>query len=378
MRIVPLHCLVMIVGDGIENTMNNNIFPSHEYIRIEDIRQELTGGRVTPGLDATIHAEVARRLLLKLQHGERVVIDASAYDKDQRVLLANSATAVGVPVFYLVCSPDNDLMRGDGVAEVLDARSGPVRPIVSMLDQSLTTLRNSFSGITVIGDVHGMHQTLLNALTWARNRNHFVVFLGDVVDYGPSTLEVADEVYRTVTRGEGTFVLGNHERKIMRWIDGHRVRLSDGNRMTTRALESLTPAARAKWVGRFRGLYQNGELIKKIGAVTFAHAAVHPSIWKEALINRYVENHAFFGEVDDRTKSERPVLSHRWVDAIPEGHVVVVGHEIRSYQAPVVQTGLGAGKAVFLDTGCGKGGPLSSVDFRFTDTGMQLMNFNTH
>ena len=46
---------------------------------------------------------------------------------------------------------------------------------------------------------------------------------------------------------------------------------------------------------------------------------------------------------------------------------------------PVVETNAQGGKAIFLDTGSGKGGNLSSVDLRFNEAGrLELQNFNMH
>lgn len=367
----------MLVGK--ESEVLDHNFPPHEVVDPISIHRELTNGVDRPGIKETIRAEMQRRVLLKLKHGERVVLDARSYDKNQRLALVSSVVTTGVPVLYLVYEDDPDLMRGDGVAETIRHRPGDIRPILPLPEDPFETLKAHFSGVTVIGDVHGMHQALQSAIGWARDRNHFIVFLGDVVDYGPSSLECADEVYRAVMRGQGTLILGNHERKIMRWIDGHRVNLSEGNKVTTSALASLGETAKTKWIGRFRGLYQNGSLVRRIRNVAFVHAAAHPAVWRGGPIDRYVENHAFFGEIDNsRQSSDKPLLSHRWVDSIPEDHVAVVGHEIRSHQAPLKQTGSAKGVALFLDTGCGKGGPLSSADFKFTETGMQHQNFNTY
>lgn len=360
--------------------------PDHEYISYDEIHTELTNRISKPGLDETIRAEMLRRAEIKIRHGERVVVDARVFDKEQRIAFAKKFVSMGVPVFYVVLSDqdrDHGLISGDGVAEVIYASidNMPVAVLAApeREDRCYTWIANRYSGVTVVGDVHGQHSALQSAISWAQSRNHYLVFLGDVVDYGPSSLECVDEVYRLVMRGKAMFILGNHERKIMRWIDGHRVRLSEGNKITTSVIDSLGETAKQKWIGRFRGLYQNGSLVRRIGNVAFAHAAAHPAIWRGAPVDRYVENHAFFGEIDNsRQSTDKPLLSHRWVDSIPEGHVVVVGHEIRSTQAPIVHQGQSKGRAFFLDTGCGKGGVLSSADFKFTENGMQHQNFNTY
>ena len=57
-----------------------------------------------------------------------------------------------------------------------------------------------------------------------------------------------------------------------------------------------------------------------------------------------------------------PVRTHGWVDRLPESLTAIVGHDIRSRDASLVVRGQRGGRAVFLDTGSGKGGRLSWID----------------
>lgn len=375
MKVVPLHSLVILVGDG-DRERQLAAFPAHEVISQATISWEMVGPNRRFSTEETVSQEIQRRMSAKLKLGERVVIDARM-DRQRRLTLANLGRSAGVPVFYLVVGEDDaQTMRGDGVAEILDGRVEVVSPVPLRVAISDDVLRDRYAGITVIGDVHGMYSSLQTAISWARDRNRFIILLGDVIDYGPDTLEVADEVYRLVMRGEARLILGNHERKIMRWLDGHRVRLSDGNRTTTQALNQLGDTAKGRWVGRFRGLYQNSRLIDSIFNVTFAHGAIHPDYWTNGTETKVIENTAFFGEVDEtRSQPERPIRSYRWAESVPCDRYVVVGHDRRA-ALPFVQTNAANGHAVFLDTGSGKGGTLSSADFRFTTEGLRLETFN--
>lgn len=369
-----MHSLVMIVGQNDEFPLE--MFDTHEVLSPDEIEKDLVGDNARHGLDEITQQEIHRRMMVKLRLGERVVIDARKMEKNCRLPLATAGRSTGVPVIYLINGEvDRDTQRGDGIAEVFSNQIGDYRVVKTF---SSSDIRERFTGITAIGDVHGMYQSFLNAISWARSRQHYIVLMGDVLDYGPDSLEVTDEVYRLVMRGEAAMILGNHERKIMRWIDGQRVRLSDGNRVTTKALESLGETNRVRWMGRFRGLFQHGSLIRQIENVTFAHAGVYSGIWKGEPMNRAAENMAYFGETDDtRSLPERRVPAYSWVDSIPAGKTAVVGHDRRA-PYPFVETNEIGGTAVFLDTGSGKGGQLSSADFRFSNTGLRLENLNMH
>jgi hypothetical protein len=71
---------------------------------------------------------------------------------------------------------------------------------------------------------------------------------------------------------------------------------------------------------------------------------------------------ALYGEVDGALYPDgKPVRHYNWVDALPNGITAIVGHDKRG-NTPFVHTGARGGRAIFLDTGCGKGGALSFID----------------
>jgi len=57
-----------------------------------------------------------------------------------------------------------------------------------------------------------------------------------------------------------------------------------------------------------------------------------------------------------------PVRTYRWVETIPAGWTVIVGHDVRSRTAPPIMANAAGGRAIFLDTGAGAGGRLSWID----------------
>lgn len=393
-KIIPLHSLVITVGPGRTSRRSAvSVFPTHEVLDEEGVRTDLVGDRSLP--PSVVFDEIRRRAKLKLGVGERVVIEAPNLRRTERLALASMALSIGIPVFYLLCADDTaddaaldlyymtirDASRGDGVAEVIDAAEHDIVPVSGFPADPLPVLRSTYSGITAFGDIHGMHNTFLTALSWARSRNHFCVFLGDAVSYGPGSLEVVDEIHRVVARGGGVMLRGNHERKIERWLWQNEqgrvtVRLSEGNRVVTKSLIDMDTRSRNRWVGRFRGLMARAPHRLTLGNVTFTHAAVWPGVWTGDTDYRQDESYALFGEFD--ATSEVRAYTHRWVSHIPDGHTVIVGHEMRSNTHPVTVGNDGTGTTIFLDTGCGKGGPLSTVDLKFTDDGLRVENFNVH
>lgn len=398
LKVIPRHSLVIVVGANADQrkTVVENTFDQHEIISAEKVSLDLVGDSFRPDLNTIVFSEIRRRTQLKIDLGERVVVNAANLKREDRMALAAIGTDCGLPVFYLICDPDGadplsmsrflsterDLLRGDGLAEVIDWRIHSPAPVAKVLPD-FETLRTRWDGVTVIGDVHGMHQSLLSAVSWARSRHHYMIFLGDVIDYGTDPLAVSDDVYRIVMRGEGEMILGNHERKIARWLSTPErmrgsVRLSDGNRVTTEAVDGLGALSKKRWIGRFRGLVSRCSSYRAIGNMVFAHAAMHPDYWVGGVPQRDLDSWALTGEysIGDKNGS-KPTPVFDWADAVPAHRTVFVGHNIRGSRPLMVRNAAG-GTTVFLDTGSGKGGLLSSADLRFTDSGFKIENYNIY
>jgi protein phosphatase len=399
MKKIPLHSLIVSVGESTaeKRRLIGEYFAPHEVVSAAGIANELVGGYRTD-IAEHVFNEMHHRASLKLSLGERVIIDAANLRRDDRVTLAHVGIMAGVPVFYLACDDGSDvyaanardIARGDGIAEVIDSRSR--FEVINRLpdEDALDAIKlRGYAGITVVGDVHGMYEALQNALAWARFRRHFLVFLGDIIDYGRKSLEVSDEVYRLVMRGEAEFLMGNHERKIMRWLDQQdagkvTLTLSEGNRVTTQAISALAHQERRRWANRFRALVAASRHHRRLANILLVHGAAHDDLWHmtDRRLPKALESLALFGEVDRSAPMRSdgyPNRTHGWVNHIPNGHTIIVGHEIRSMVKPLTQSNKIGGSAVFLDTGSGKGGQLTTADLVFAEDGLlRLMNFTAH
>jgi hypothetical protein len=339
---IPLHCLVL-------TTARANGFAGHEYLSRRTILYDLVGDSERADLHGIVYQELRHRIELKLSLGERVVLLTDDLSKADLEDLAARADK-----------------QGAHVLRIADESLVPVRP------PTWYRLRADYQGITVIGDIHGDLTQLQEALEWARSRRHFAWLLGDILDYGVNTLACVEAVHQAVTHGYAGLILGNHERKIARWLDQKHIRVSDGNRVTIDALGQLKPDDRRRWINRFRALLAHASLMTQMADVTLIHAAVHPSLWTVP-DQAAVEQYGLYGQGEINGKYHRV---HHWVHEVPRGQTVLVGHNVIS-PLPLVITGKKGGQVVFLDTGCGKGGHLSTADLRFVeDGGLRLECFN--
>ncbi|MBU8541328.1 metallophosphoesterase [Falsiroseomonas tokyonensis] len=231
-------------------------------------------------------------------------------------------------------------------------------------------LWRGFAGLRVVADVHGDAEAFIHAIEGALAADMFVLQLGDLTDHGPDSPEVLRRIFALIDRGQGLFLLGNHDHKLRRALTGTPLRIQpeglgrtlaqldaapDGELLKARAVEEIARAP--AWI--------------RDGGRIFVHGGYHPGMLHSAppqdagtqkaqgLVTR-----ALFGQVTGRMRQDGfPDRVHDWVDKIPADVTVVCGHDRRSLDGrPFVAEGALGGRCIFLDCGAGKGGHLAWID----------------
>ena len=218
--------------------------------------------------------------------------------------------------------------------------------------------------LRVVGDVHGDAR----AFAMAVETDRFVIQLGDIVDYGPDSAGAMRLALRMVEEGRGIFLLGNHDHKLRRALGGRDVRVGPELAATLRQLDPELKRRAASAIDRapvwLRQRAADG------AARLFVHGGFHTDMLGHdppAIPAGRVQGvlaRALYGQTTGRLQPDGyPERVLHWVDHIPAGMTVYVGHDRRSGDGrPYVRAGRGGGTAVFLDTGAGKGGHLSWID----------------
>lgn len=226
-------------------------------------------------------------------------------------------------------------------------------------------LPDRFEGIRVVGDVHGEAGQFRAAIAGARERRLFVLQLGDLTDRGPDDAGALRLMLDLLDEGAGAFLLGNHDRRLLRALMGHAVKQGHGLEEALAALDAapdLVPrvveaiSAAPAWLTR--------------PGVVFVHGALHPEMLVEdspplAYAARTPAlSYALYGETSGRRlESGMPERLYGWVDRIPPGLTVFCGHDVLARDGrPHLRKGAAGGRAVFVDTGAGKQGHLSWID----------------
>jgi protein phosphatase len=212
--------------------------------------------------------------------------------------------------------------------------------------------------LRVVGDVHGDSR----AFAIAAETDRFVVQLGDLVDDGPDTPGALTLMFRLRDEKRGMFILGNHDFKLARALRGDKI----NGEALARTLAELPPGMKDRTLAEILTAPSWVALPDRF----FVHGGFHPGMLHEPappfppgrpgpLLAR-----ALYGQTTGRvTGAGKPERLLRWVEDIPAGMTLYCGHDRRSADGrPYIRTNKQNGRAVFLDTGAGKGGHLSWID----------------
>jgi hypothetical protein len=217
------------------------------------------------------------------------------------------------------------------------------------------------SPLRVIADVHGYPDMLARAAGDAPA----LVLLGDLVDRGPDSPGVLRLALGWIEAGRARMVRSNHDDKLARALTGRKITAGKNLTATLAALDAARDGPDLKT--RFLRAFDAAPFVIRHGDYVLAHGAIHPGRFTDD--GQYLpapehagDHMALYGEVDGSLQPDgKPVRHYTWIDALPHGITAIVGHDKRG-DTPFVQAGERGGRAIFLDTGCGKGGALSFID----------------
>jgi len=218
----------------------------------------------------------------------------------------------------------------------------------------------------IIGDVHGCADELLELFerlgymasleddgarvctSTPQGRRAF--FVGDLVDRGPRSLDVVRIVMHMVAKGHAFIVIGNHDNRFMRLLQGQDVRLSHGLAETVNEFSRASEEFRARTRSFFESLPSHAWLDG--GELAVAHAGV-----REDMLGRCCDTVYKFGiygdtsgHLDENGLPER----YNWSAHYAGKTCVVYGH------TPVAEPEW-LNNTLCIDTGCVYGGKLTAL-----------------
>ncbi len=223
----------------------------------------------------------------------------------------------------------------------------------------------------IVGDVHGCFDELVELLkrlgyrlaerrsprgeveyAIAHPEGRRLLFIGDLVDRGPKIIPVLRLAMTACARGRAAVVLGNHDRKLLRYLTGHAVRLAHGFELTVEQLEGESEDFKAR-VRRFLQRLPH-HLVLDEGRLVVAHAGLPQEYHgRDSPVVRRI---ALFGVTTGEVDEHGLPIRVNWALAYRGRAIVVYGH------TPVSEA-VWINRTINIDTGCVFGHRLTALRY---------------
>ena len=214
----------------------------------------------------------------------------------------------------------------------------------------------------IIGDVHGCYTELtelMQKLGYDVSGPVFVppvgrrlVFVGDLVDRGPNSVEVLRLVMDLVKQGVALVVPGNHDDKLKRYLWGKKVSLNHGLAETVAELEAQ-PADFIEEVKLFLESLVSHYVLDE-GRLVVAHAGLREEMHGRA--SGAVRAFCLYGETTGETDEYGLPVRLNWAADYKGRAMIVYGH------TPVPEAEW-LNNTIDIDTGCCFGGKLTALRY---------------
>ena len=243
--------------------------------------------------------------------------------------------------------------------------------------QPLPCNRRALDGpFDVIGDVHGCFDELLELLRkldYRVDRNDEAdadrrftlehpdgrrpIFLGDLVDRGPESVQALRLVMDAVEHGGALAVPGNHDDKLARALGGRDVQRTHGLDRTLDELEKQPEAFRDRVKAFIKRLPSHYELDR--GRLVAAHAGMKEEL--QGRISNEVRDFALYGETTGETDEFGLPVRLKLGPRLP-------GPTVRRLRPHARDDTEWVNNTICIDTGCAFGGHLTALRYPERET----------
>lgn len=240
-----------------------------------------------------------------------------------------------------------------------------------------TNCKHEHGPFDIIGDVHGCCdelEKLLGELGYVANESNGVtnpfwqfptythpegrkaVFLGDLVDRGSRVLDTLKLVHNMMAAGSALCILGNHENKLMRKLNGKKVKVNHGLENTLAEIEAIPVEQHQAATNEIQTFLRSliSHYVLDEGRLVVAHAGLREELQGRG--SAYVRNFALYGETTGEIDSFGLPVRYEWAKEYRGNSLVVYGH------VPVVEAQW-LNNTVDIDTGCVFGGKLTALRY---------------
>ncbi len=220
----------------------------------------------------------------------------------------------------------------------------------------------------IISDLHSCKLELLELLYkigyhWDKNCSLFVppkkrhlIFVGDIIDRGPSPYATYIFVRDMVRAGHASMVRGNHDDKLFRYSKGNRVIQNNGLDKTILALEN-GGITKEEIFEFFKDTPYYLSLDD--GKLIVVHAAWRSGMFKYHNLHKKCRTYALYGPTTGKTLANGFPDRIDWAaqrEAVWDDPIIVYGHQ--AYKEPRI-----INRTYGIDGGCVFGGHLNCLKF---------------
>lgn len=375
-------CRGLVSDDDNDQTATNDAFTVLHFIA----GKRLARGRLTV-IDATNVKPQDRQPLIALARSYHVLPVAIVLDMPERVCHDRNQSrpdrdfgphVVRNHVQALRKSLRN--LKREGFRRVFVLKSLEEVTAVSVTRMPLWNNRQDEHGpFDIIGDIHGCAdelELLLQRLGYERTTlpeivhlqsptfpylyrhpsGRKAVFLGDLVDRGPRNLDVIQLVRQMVIAGHALCVPGNHDVKLLRKLNGRKVRVNHGLENTLAEVEALPEAIRSPFCRETADFLHAlvSHYVLDDGKLVVAHAGLKEKLQGRA--SGRVRDFALYGETTGETDEFGLPVRYNWAQEYRGRAMVVYGH------TPVPEAEW-LNHTINIDTGCVFGGKLTALRY---------------
>ncbi len=399
---IPEFALVVLIGStgSGKSSFARKFFKSTEIISSDVCRGIVSNDENSQAATGDAFELLHYILRKRLKNGLLTVIDATNVQKESRLSLIKVAREYhALPVAIVlnlperICQTRNDQrpdrqfghhvvrqhcqnlrkslgsLRTEGFRHIFELKSEEeVNAVESIVREPLYNNKKQETGpFDIIGDVHGCLDELKKLLerlgyqiAQTVNGNFEVTpptgrkafFVGDLVDRGPNSPDVLRLVMGMVKAGSALCVPGNHDAKLLKYLNGRQVQLKHGLDVTVAQFASESPEFIDEVKAFLDGLVSH--YVVDGGKLVVAHAGL-----KEEMQGRgsgAVREFCLYGETTGETDEFGLPVRLNWAADYRGKAMVVYGH------TPVVEAQW-LNNTIDIDTGCVFGGKLTALRY---------------
>ncbi len=265
-------------------------------------------------------------------------------------------------------------LKREGFHRIFELKTEEEVNSVEIVRQPLWNNKKHEQGpFDVIGDIHGCCDELEELLEklgyesetavshqgtyptlYRHPEGRRVIFVGDIGDRGPRIMDSFQLVANMVEAGTAFCVKGNHDEKLLRYLNGRKVNINHGLEDTVAELEGLPEEKRPFVRDQLKSFLDSliSHLVFEDGKLVVAHAGLKEEMHGRA--SGKIRSFALYGDTTgERDEYDLPVRLN-WAADYRGKAMVVYGHT-PVYSAEWLNN------TINIDTGCVFGGKLTAV-----------------